>query len=164
MASGQTLVIFTAPHGIPPASNYATQDVRGGHPVLDFDASTEEAIYFQGVLPNHYGGGGITADVHWMASSATSGSVVWGGSFERNHENGDDLDADSFASEQTATEAANGTSGKVVKTPITFTDGANIDSLVVGDAFRLKLARKTGNASDDMAGDAECLAVHLRET
>lgn len=164
MASGNTLLIFTAQHGIPPAAGYAVQDLRNLHPVLDFEAGNEKAIYFQAVLPRHYGGGGITAYVHWMASTATSAGVTWGGSFERLHEGGDDLDSDSFAAEQTASETTNGTSGKVTVTPIAFTSGAQMDSLAAGDAFRFKLARKVADAGDTMSGDAEVLAVELKET
>lgn len=165
MASGATLDTFGALDGVAPASNFATIDSRNAHPVLDFDATTEEAIYFESVLPRNYGGGGLTAYIHWMATTATSNSVVWGASIERHAESGDDLDADSFASEQTASEACDGTSGKVQITAITtLTHGANIDNVAVGESYRLRIARKVQDASDTMAGDAEILKVELKET
>lgn len=164
MASGQTMLVLTAIDGISPASNFATLDTRNAHPVLDFDATTEESTYFEFVLPSEYGGGGLTAFLHWMASTATSGAVTWGGSLERHAENGDDLDADSFATEQTANESANATSGKVIVTSITFSQGANMDNLAVGESARLKIARKVADGGDDMAGDAELLKIEIRET
>jgi hypothetical protein len=164
MASGQTLVSMTGIDGVGPATNFATLDTRNAHPVLDFDATTEEAAYFEFVLPSQYGGGGLTVFVHWLATSAVSGGVTWGGSLERQAEAGDDLDADSFATEQTATETTNATSGKVIVTPITFTNGTNMDSLAVSESARLKIARKVADGGDDMTGDAELLKIEIRET
>lgn len=164
MASGDTLCVFLPQDNLPPATNYATVDLRNGHLVLDFDAATEEAAYFAGVLPRNYVGGGLTVSVRWMATTAITGAVTWGGSIERNHEAGDDLDADSFAAEQTANEAAPATSGILQYTNLTFTAGVNMDSLAVGESFRLKLARKVLDAGDTMAGDAEVVGVEIKET
>lgn len=164
MASGDTLCVFKPQHNQPPASNYATLDTRNGHVVLDFDASTEEAAYFAGILPHNYAGGGLNVYVHWMATSATSGNVKWGGSLEAHDAGGTDLDSDSFAAEQTQTGAAQATSGQVTQTTISFTDGAQIDSLTGGLSFRFKLARKAADAADTMTGDAELLGIEIRET
>ena len=41
MASGDTLNVFTPLQNEPPASIYATLDVRNLHPVLDFDGCHE---------------------------------------------------------------------------------------------------------------------------
>ena len=99
-----------------------------------------------------------------MATSATSGDVVWGGSIERAQEGGTDQDADSFAAEQTATSTANGTSGIKTKTTLTFTSGAVMDSLAAGEPFRLKIARKAADAADTMTGDAEWCEAHIKES
>lgn len=165
MASGNTLAIFTPGHHEPPASNYATLDTRNSIFVLDYDPTTEETACFRGVLPSNYAGGGLTLDVYWMATSATTGAVVWGGSIEREVEGGTDLDADSFATEQNSSASnANGTSGILSKATITFTSGANMDSLAAGEPFRLKIARKVADGGDTMTGDAELHSLHLKET
>lgn len=77
-----------------------------------------------------------------------------------------DIDADSFAAFQSTGVTAPGTSGQVVVGTVTFTSGAQMDSLVVGEAFRLKVRRDADGTSgtDDIATDMELLAVEIRET
>lgn len=164
MASGDTLLIFTPLANEPPASNYATLDTRNSHPVLDFDAGTDESAVFAAVLPRNYAGGGITAYLHWAATSATSGDCVWNAAFERIGEGSQDIDSDGFASAQAVTATAPGASGNVDIAAIAFTDGAQIDSIAVGESFRLKITRDADNGSDTMTGDAELVAIELKET
>lgn len=161
MASGDTLAIFTALNSVPPGTNYAGLDIRNNHPVLYFDDATEWAIYFEWLLPRHYAGGGLTILLHWLGKTATSGDVKWGTSIERENT---DLDADSFAGENTGTGTANGTSGIETVTSIAHTDGAQIDSMVVGDAYRLKVARKAADGADTMTGFAQLSRIEIRET
>lgn len=163
MASGQTLCIFTPLQNEPTTTNYATLNVRNQHPVLEFDTTTQETAIFTGVVPRHYAGGGITVYLHWMAASATSGTGGWDVSFERMSDATTDLDADSFASAQTVTAATvPGTSGVVSVTNVAVTNGANMDSIAVGEAFRLRIRRDVAN--DTAAGDLHLLAVELKET
>jgi hypothetical protein len=163
MASGDTLLTFTVLANQPPASNYATLDTRNSHPVLDFDPSTDETAVFGDVLPRHYAGNGITVTVVWMATTGTTGNVIWQGSFERD-DTGLDLDADSFATAQSVTTAAPGTNGAPAYSAIAFTN-AQIDSLAAGEAFRLKITRNASSGSDTMTGsDAELLRVEIKET
>lgn len=163
MASGDTLLVFMPNDNEPPSSNYATLDTRNAHPVLDFDTTTQETAIFSGVLPRNYGGGGITVYVHAMLSSATSGTLGWDVSFERMSDATTDLDSDSFASAQTITATTvPGTSGVVLVLNVAVSNGANMDSIAVGEAFRLRIRRDVAN--DSATGDAELLAVELKET
>lgn len=164
MASGDTLAIFMPADNEPPSSSYATLDTRNGHPVLDFDAGTDESAVFSGILPRNYAGGGITIYLHWAASSATSGSCRWATAIETI--SGLDIDADSFATANTTGGTANGTSGIETVTTIAHTSGAEMDSLAAGGAFRLKVTRDADGTSgtDDMSGDAELIAVEIKET
>ena len=164
MASGDTLVVFTPLHNQPPATAYATLDLRNSHPVLDFDAATDEDAVFGGVLPRHYAGGGITVTLYWAATSATSGDCIWNAAVERIDENTLDIDADSFAAVQAVTATAGLTNGTVDYATIAFTAGAQMDSLAVGEAFRLKITRDANAAGDTMTGDAELLRVEVQET
>lgn len=165
MASGNSLITWVATDDHPPAAAYATPDVRNAHPCLNFDAATDEDACFHGVLPRHYAGGGITLVIAWMAASATTGNVMWTAAFERLDAGGQDLDADGFATAQAAgAAAANAASGKLTYTTITFTNGAQMDSVAVGEAFRLKVTRDADNGSDTMTGDAQLVSTELRET
>jgi hypothetical protein len=164
MAVGDTLLLFSPLGNEPTSTLYATIDTRNQHPVLDFDAATAEAAVWTGIIPNNYGGNSITVYASWAASSATSGKVVWRTSFERIGNGSQDIDSDGFATAVTWTAAtAPATSGNVLISSATHTS-AQIDSVAVGESFRLKLERVGGDASDDMTGDAELVMLELRET
>ncbi len=166
MASGDTIATFSPLSNEPPATTYATLDTRNSHPCLDFDdAAATEAAVFSFVLPRNYAGGGITIYLHWAATSATSGNVIWQTSFERIGDGSQDTDSDGFATAVTwSAQAASATSGNVVIDSQAHTNGAQIDSLAVGELGRLKVERLGSNGSDTMSGDAELMAVELKET
>jgi hypothetical protein len=164
-SSSKPLSVFTAASNRPPAANYATPDTRNAHLVLDFDGAADEEAVFEGVLSPGYAGGGLTCEIFVAFTSATSGSVRFQAAIERINASSLDIDADSFASFQSAGGTAPGTSGQVIVVTITFTDGAQMDSLAAGEAFRLKVRRDADGTSgtDDIASDAEVLRVVLRE-
>lgn len=162
MPSQATLCDWDPTANKPPASAAALPDVRNQVPVLDFDADTDWSAVFHGVLPNDYAGGSLVVMICWLASSATSNDVVWNGAFERWEDDVTDLDSDSFASPQAVTATAPSASGEPSYDQIVFT-AAQIDGLVAGERFRLKITRDANNGSDDMAGDAELVGVHLYE-
>lgn len=163
MATGNTLLVFTPQQNSPPASNFATLDTRNGHWVLDFDDTTAEAAIFAGIVPRIYGGGGITVYVHWAATSATSGTGGWTVEFERIADGGQDIDSDGFASAQTITAATvPATSGVLIYTNVAVTNGANMDSIAVGESFRIRIKRDVSN--DTATGDLELESVELKET
>ena len=157
---------FLPTSGIPPTSNYATLGLRNNHPFLAFDASTDESIEFGGVLPTGYAGGGLTVEIYWLGESATSGAVIWEASIERHEDDALDLDSDSFAAVNFVSDTTASATGEVSKATITFTDGADMDSLAAGESFRLKISRDAdgSNGTDDMAGDAQIIRVVVRET
>lgn len=163
MASGDTLWIFTPLHNEPPASNYATLDTRNQHPVLDFDAATNESAVFSTVMPRHYDSGGVTVYIHYAMSTATSGDVDWDVAFERIGDQQQDIDSDGFAAVNSVDNTTvPGTSGNVDIVNVTFTDGADMDSVAVGEGFRIKITRDA--VSDTASGDAELRFVEGKET
>lgn len=157
-------MVWTPQDNVPPSSNFAAPESRNNHLVLDFDPSTIWSALFPGVLPRNYSGNGITVYIAWVAATATSGDVDWGGSFERHDASGLDIDADSFASEKTVFSSAPGTSGQVIYASISFSNGAEIDSLAAGESFRFKLRRVATDAGDTMTGNAQMLRIELKET
>ena len=157
--ASKTLARFTAAKdNQPPASAFATLDTRNSIAVLDFDAATDEAAIFSSVIPNYANlASGLKIRLSWMATTATSGNVRWGVQIERSNT---DLDADSYDTATLVTSAANGTSGIVTVAEITATA---IDSLAVGDNFRIKVYRDADDAvNDTMTGDAELIAVEVQ--
>lgn len=164
MASGNTLCVFTPSQNEPPATVYMTPDQRNSHLVLDSDAATDESAVFRGILPRNYAAGGLTVNIHWAATSATTGSCRWQVQIEAIA--AQDIDADGFATAQSAGGTASGTSGVETITAVTFTDGAQMDSLAAGGEFRIKVTRDADGTSgtDDMAGDAEIKSVEIKET
>jgi len=164
MASGDTLCIFTPLHNEPPASNPATLDTRNQHPVLDFDATTNESAVFSAVMPQHYAGTtGVTVYLHYAMSSATADTVDWDVAWELIGDQDQDIDSDGFADVNSVDDTTvPGTTGLVDIVSVAFTDGADMDNVLVSDGFRLKVTRDA--ASDDAAGDAELVFVEIQET
>lgn len=163
MASGDTLLTLTPQGSEPTATNYATFGVRNGHLVLEFDTTTQESSVWKFILPRHYAGGGITVYLHWAAATATTGTIGWDVAFERIGSASQDLDADGFATAQTVTAATvPGTSGHVAITNVAVTNGANLDSLAVGELGRMRIRRDVSN--DTASGDAQLLGIELKET
>lgn len=146
----------------PPTSNFATLDSRNGQPCLDFDANTQEAAIWGKTLPASYGGNGITVSVTASLTSATSGTLGWLVSIERQDASGLDTDSDSFASAQTITATTvPGTSGQIITLSVNISNGANMDSLAAGERFRIKIERDVSN--DTATGDAELRSVTIVE-
>lgn len=163
MASGNTLAVFMPQAYEPPASNYATLNVRNQHPVLEFDTTTQETAVWSSRMPAHYAGGNLVVSVLWAAATATTGTIGWDATLERVDAGTLDIDADSFATAQTITAATvSGTSGVTSTTTVTATAGSTgTDSVAAGDLFRLRIRRDVAN--DTATGDAQLLAASIAE-
>lgn len=156
-----------------PGSNPATPDVRVGgstpaesFSVWDFDATADEMLDFQGTLEG-YDGGGITVKLRWGASSATSNNCVWQAAFRRIADDAEDIDSShSYSYNGSGAVTAPSASGELSYDTITFTDGADMDSLADGEEFILRIRRDADDtsATDNMTGDAELVSVIITET
>lgn len=158
---------------VQPGANYATFDVRVGGstpaegvPVYDFDDTTAEYLDLYCAL-NGYGGGGLTVTLDWSATTATSGAVVWGAAIRRVADDAEDVDAShSYDYNNASADTAASASGERSRATITFSDGADMDSLANGEPFILRVRRNPADGGDDMTGDAELWAwtVTIKET
>ena len=163
MASGQTVAKFSAMGGEPALSNSAAMKRRNGHYYQQFDGATNQSIIFGDTLSRNYAGGGLTVYLHIALSSETTGDTDWDVAFERVGSGSQDVDADGFATAQsTDNTTVPGTSGHVQVIAVTFTDGAQIDSIAVGEYYRMKVTRAA--VSDTSSGFAELYRVEIKET
>lgn len=167
MASGDSLVVFTPRMAELPTSNFPTFDTRNTVVVLDFDDSTTETCYFRGFMPRHYDGGGITITLGWaFTSSGTPGTDTcdWEVAFASVSDDADDLDGSLFAAANTGVATSASADGEVdYYTGITFTDGADMDSVAAGEYFMMSVARDaTGGTASP--GDAELVFIEIKET
>ena len=168
MASGKVVGII---HQVMyPGTSFATPDIRAGGStpaesllVHDFDAAADEFIDLLCSL-NSYDGGGLTITKVWGASSATSGDVVWQTAIRRFQDDLEDIDAAHTYDFNTVTATAPSLSGEVSYDNITFTSGADMDSLANGELFILRVGRDADNVADTMTGDAELVGVVIKET
>ena len=166
MASGDSLCFANALNNEPPSSGYATLDTRNSIPVLDFDDATDESAEFGLFMPRHYDGGGLTVTVGWMATTATTGTISLDVAFKSVTDDADDLDSKAFAAANNANPTTASATGEVDYVTITFTDGADMDSVAAGEYFRLKVMRD-GNgttSTDNLSGDMEFVFLEIKET
>lgn len=162
MASGDTLVVFTPQCNEFGATNFARLDTRNLHPVLDF--ALNEIGLFSGAMPRHYGGGGITIYSHYAMTSAEANDIKLETYLERIGDQQQDLDSDGFAAAQnTGDITVPGTTGLVDIISTTHANGAEMDSIAIGEGFRLKVKR-IAVAGTDAAGDLELRFIEIKET
>ena len=118
-----------------------------------FDASTEEAIFFD-LRAIRYGSGNVTVDVDWYADTATTGAVVWSAQLAAITPTADtqDVETDTLATVATTTTSHPGTTGqRLLRTSVTV---SSLDSLAADDDVRLRISRVAANAGDTLTGDA----------
>ena len=166
MASADSLCLFFPANADLPSSNFATFDIRNAIRILDFDDTTDESVEFSGFMPRHYDGGGITVTVGWMATSATSGTISLDVAFKSISDDSDDVDTKAFAAANNANPTAPNVSGEVDYVEITFTDGADMDSIAAGEYFRMQISRDADSttSTDNMSGDMELVFLEIRES
>ena len=173
MATGNSLLILGPANNSPPGTIYATLDTVTGAstpaetiPVLDFDDTTQEYADFYCVMPEHYDGGGITMTVMFSAAEAATDVVAWQAAFRRVADDAEDLDTTAHTYDYNEVVAtAPSVVGEVAYDNITFTDGADMDSVVAGDYFILRVTRDpTPSSGTDVTGDASLHSLHIKET
>lgn len=153
------IILPVKPHGFD-ATNPAGLVYENQLPVLLFDDSTAEYVYWRFKMPDDYSSSPVLKLIYSMASAA-SGTIemdaqVWATS------DGEATGTESYDTANTATETVPGTAGLTSALSITLT---NNDSLAAGDLVAIKLYRDATDATNDTAtGDLELRAISLTYT
>lgn len=171
MASGNTLLVLTPLDNVPPATLYAPLDIMVGTstpaesiPILKFDDTTVWYADFYGVMPSTYAGGGVTLAFYWSAAAATNNGV-WAAAFRRVADDDEDLDttAHTYDYNTTADLTPASAVGEVAYDTLTFTDGADMDSVTAGDYFILRVKRPAPSGTK-ITGNQHLHALVIKET
>src|SRR5688572_607284 len=147
-----------------PATNLPGPGVDGQlRPFLAFDATTDESCDWTFIAPQGLTGA-ITVVITYRMASATTGACRWQAALEAISD-GDSVDTDAASSFDAANSngaTVPGTAGFIDQISITMT---NADSIAAGDYSRLRINRDADGTSgtDDATGDAQILAVELRD-
>ena len=171
MSANDSLLLVTALNNEPPDDDFATLDFILGtsadepddlSPVLDFDPTTNEHAVFTFTLPSSYGGNGIRVALFWT-SEGINDNVKWDVAFKRQAVF-DNVATRQYAAVQSDVDNMSSTARNMRVASINFTDGAQIDSLDVGDLFKIRVTRDAEDVLDTLnSNDAELLAVELIE-
>lgn len=171
MASGNLMFTLYPLAGSQPSTLYASPDFIVGTstpvesiPVLDYDQTTIEYMDWRISLPPNYSGGGLTCVARISATTVTSGNVGIGIAV-RTIENSDDLNttAHTYDYNDSSATAVPATNGQTVDITITFSNGADMDSLAAGGDAIIRVRRNTGVASN-ATNDMELHYIKVTET
>lgn len=172
MASGNTLRVFGPQDVFPPATLNAQLDFILGTsspaeiiPVLAFDDTAIEYADFYFRMPSTYAGGGITLTFAWGAA-ATANTAVLSAALRRVADDAEDLDTtvQTYDYNDTAALTPANVIGEVAYDTLTFTNGADMDSVVAGDYAILRVRRVPTSGSDTLVGDLRLHSLEMRET
>jgi len=172
MASGDSLLIFRATDNEPPDADAAPVNsvlsASADEPdnvlyALDFDdGATNEFAVFSAVMPRQYGGGGVTVTLVWFSGAATTGNARFEVAFKSLGDS-DSVNKVSAAA-QVTTDTTDGTAKDLTYATIAFTDGAQMDSVAVGEMFQLRVNADSADAGHTLVGDARLIMVEIKET
>jgi hypothetical protein len=170
MASGDTLFVLGPKQADPTVTlSAALTAIDGGstpneqYPVYAFDSASSEYIDFHLVMPQHYDGGGLTIDVITSAAS-TSNTYRFEAALRRIEDDSDDIETSHTYDYNGVTITPPTVVGEIGHDDITFTNGSDMDSVVAGDKFVLRLYRDHDHAGDTMAALAYLHHLHIEET
>jgi hypothetical protein len=119
------------------------------------------------------GGSGLNGLVEVAPSAAadtdagntlSADRVQWSVAVERLEQDGTSVSGDSFGPAASACAPPCDLGTRLRYTEILLADGPQIDGLLAGESFRLKVTRDAGDPDDAMPGDAELYFVVVKET
>jgi hypothetical protein len=137
----------------------ADLSVINNHPLIIYPDDQSTHVFFEDVASSAYSGLGGAMSLFWAANS-NIGDVVWYASFERDNALGQNIYFDSFAPEVPGISQAAPVVGRLRKVTFTLTN-ADLDGIVAGDPFRIRIRRDGGVGFDNMVGDAQLFRIAL---
>ncbi len=158
-------ITLSAQEAMLPASGGPTPGTINDMDYLEYTnaGGASQFSEWQVSMPWTYGGQGITVRVYWhFPTDVPATSVVWQAAFER-HVSGLDVATSSFAAAQVAVVDPAATTNAIVVTDITFT-AAQVDGVVAGDSFRLRVYRDPAHGSDNFTNSVRLVKAILLET
>lgn len=162
VASGDTLSILVPFDLEPPSTLSCLLGSTNNHPVLVYESTTGLFGIFTTIMPQNYSNTtGVTVYIESNCAS-TTGTVGWLLSMERmDVTNAPGTDSFGAVTTVTAT-SANATANLPIIQSAAITKGTNMDSVVAGDTFRLKVGRDVAN--DTAVNPAQIFSIEIRET
>lgn len=161
-AAGTSNVLdyFTPNDAVYSQGSAAVPFVRNRHPLVVYPEGEDAYVDFQGALPPS---GIVKVVLDWAATVAV-GNVLWSVAWERDNPTffvpQENLDVDMFAPAKTVVSAAPTISGLLREASVTFTP-AEMNGLLPGEPYRLRVRRNAGVGTDTMLGDAQLFRVIL---
>lgn len=150
-------ILDTTNDGWTPAFHNPIAGTNFPYAQVEYDQTTEECAFWRFALPPNFDATqDIIIRVFWKASTAIAGQVVWGVSVLGRTE-GDDINAAALGTEVEETDIVQAVVEQLTVTTITLTAAQH--ALAANDMVILKLARKPGDACDDMVDDADVVMV-----
>lgn len=135
--------------------------------VADFDATTDEIVYWTFVVPSDMASGDWLLDISWYTNdTGANEDAIWAAQLSATTEGDADTMAEQAAdTANTASEDCNATeANRLIQTTLTL---SNLDSVAAGDVVTLRFFRdaddSVGDADNDgLSSDARLVAVRVR--
>jgi hypothetical protein len=159
MASGDSLMYFDPLANRPPASAYATLDLRGALAVLDFDAAANEAASFLAPMPRHYRGGDLIAELYGTSAETSGNARLRIGLTRLVAASALDPPPSELSSAELVI-AAPASAGQLVRAA---TAPMAAGSLTAGDLLLVSVARMATDGTDTLTSDWELTGIEVRE-
>lgn len=161
-SAGDVLDYFTAEDAVFPQGSAAFSQGLNNHPLIVYPNFTTAFVDFPGVV---YPSGIVRVHLFWAATVLVLGDVNWMVSWERDDPStlfvpGVNLTLDSFAASKSQADLAPVVFGRLHETEIIFTP-LEMDSVIVGNPYRLRVRRQGGIPPDTLDGDALLFRVSV---
>jgi len=139
-----------------PGTNYPAESEIGVTPVLLFDATVDEEIYYEWAVPDNYDpGSDIKLRFAWAPTDASTGDVVWATEYTIVTPDNDEV-LTAATTTATVTDSAEGLANELLLTDFITISGTGIQAK---DTISMRIYRDADNGADDYGSDAAL--VHL---